>query len=145
MVFGYYGHPVAQARIVQDAFGTIVNMPGQPWDILRALNRPWVDDDGQKFVVHSGNGSTNPPEAAQDLADNRPLIIGTLGHAVVLTGLEYAAFYQQTPWGPTLGPTQVTNALVRDPWPGRGRRTLSAQEWYSISFAARIAVTSFSG
>jgi hypothetical protein len=143
MVFGYYGHPVAQARIVKEAFGAIVNMPGQPWDILGALNRPWVDDNGQPFVVHSGNGSSNPQEAAEDLTGNRPLIIGTQGHAVVLTGIEYAAFYQMTPWGPRLGPVQTTNALVRDPWPGRGRRSLSAQEWYGIMFAARIVVTSF--
>jgi hypothetical protein len=90
------------------------------------------------FVAHSNNGSTNAPDAAQALVANFPLIIGTLGHATVLTALEYSSFYQMAPFGPVLGPATVTAATVRDPWPERGRRTLSAKEWFSISFAAQV-------
>ena len=53
--------------------------------------------------------------AAQDLAENHPLIIGTGGHAVVLTAVTYV----QDEWGHS----DVTSAIVRDPWPGRGRQT----------------------
>jgi hypothetical protein len=140
MVFSYYGHPVSQERIIRETYGYIVNMPAQPWTMLGALNRSWVDDQGQPFQSMSSPGSTNPVAAAQDLAMNMPLIIGTLGHAVVLTGLQYAANYMNTPLGPQLGPVFITRAVVRDPWPGRGSRELSSGEWPSISFAVQIRV-----
>lgn len=140
MVFGYYGHPVSQQRIVAETYGGLVNMPAQPWTMLAVLNRRWIDDNGKPFMCSSSPGVTNPVAAANDLAANMPLIIGTQGHAVVLTELEYAAFYQQTPFGPRLGPVSVTAATVRDPWPGRGRRILTPQEWAAIAFAVQIRV-----
>jgi ABC-type bacteriocin/lantibiotic exporter with double-glycine peptidase domain len=140
MIFKYYGHPVSQARIVKEAYGNLVNMPAQPWTMLKMLNRKWTDDNGVQFTSYSSQGSTNVVAAAQDLAANRPLIIGTKGHAVVLTSLQYAAMYMQTPNGMQLGPVGVTNAVVRDPWPGKGRRVLSADEWRSMSFAVQIRV-----
>ena len=140
MVFNYYGHPVGQERLVTEAYGSIVNMPAEPWTILSILNREWVDDNGDIFTCISSPGSTNIVRAANDLAANMPLIIGTLGHAVVLTRLEYMAPYVQTPWGPQLGFINITSATVRDPWPGRGRRDLSIMEWANISFAVQIRV-----
>lgn len=71
--------------------------------------------------------------AAQDLTNNMPLIIGTMGHAMVLTSLRYARDVN--------GNGQVNAAIVRDPWPNRGRRVLTAQEWYSTSFLVRIRVS----
>jgi hypothetical protein len=76
--------------------------------------------------------SANPITAAQDLAQDMPLIIGTMGHAMVLTALSYVLDRS--------GNGSVTAAIVRDPWPDRGRRVLSAQEWYRASFLARIRV-----
>src|SRR5690348_17365423 len=38
-VFSYYGHEVSQERIVKESWGDIVNMPGSPSLIMRALNR----------------------------------------------------------------------------------------------------------
>jgi hypothetical protein len=140
MVFGYHGHPVSQQRIVSEAYGGIVNMPAQPWTMLAVMNRPWLDDLGYAFTSLSSPGTTSAVSAAQDLAANLPLIVGTLGHAVVLTALEYGAYYLPTPLGPQLGPVNVTNAIVRDPWPGVGKRFLTPQEWYSISFAVQIRV-----
>ncbi|WP_434419536.1 hypothetical protein [Nannocystis pusilla] len=49
MIFGYYGHTVSQHRIVQECYGSIVNMPAQSHTILGALNRPWIDDAGNHF------------------------------------------------------------------------------------------------
>jgi hypothetical protein len=140
MVFGFYGVPVSQARIVAEAYGGLVNMPAQPWTILASLNRVWVADNNRRFLSQSSPGNTNAVLAAQDLAGNHPLILGTLGHAVVLTSLKYAAPYQMTAAGPQLGPAGVNEAVVRDPWPGQGRRALSGQEWNSIMFAAQIRV-----
>jgi hypothetical protein len=51
MVFRYYGHRVPQERIVTETWGGIVNLPGQPGQILANLNRKWTDEDGDDFSV----------------------------------------------------------------------------------------------
>jgi hypothetical protein len=130
-IFSYYGHPVSQARIVREAYGAIVNLPGNPVQILAAINRQWIDDNGVSFLA-SGNsfGLTNAI-AAQELAANRPLIVGALGHATVLTALEYV----RDLWGNG----NVKLATVRDPWPyNPQRRALTLQEWNNITFAAAV-------
>ena len=134
MVFRYYGFRVSQARIVQETWGSIVNLPGYPRQILRNLNRNWIDDRGREFGVIGDMYSANPITASQDLAQDMPLIIGTTGHAMVLTSLRYLRNQ--------FGNGEVTAAVVRDPWPGRGRRILSPQEWYGTNFLARIRVHS---
>jgi hypothetical protein len=132
MVFRYYGFRVSQRRIVEETWGSIVNLPGRPDQILDNLNRSWEDDSGRAFSSSGDSYSVNLSTVAEDLANDMPLIIGTLGHAVVLTSLDYIR--------DVYGRFQIGAAIVRDPWPGRGRRVLSPQEWYSISFAARIRV-----
>lgn len=132
MVFKYYGLNIPQSIIVQQTWGQIVNLPGQPSQILANLNRPWVDLNGRRFFVSGDAYSANPITASQDLSQNMPLIIGTMGHAMVLTSLRYTRDQR--------GNGQVNAAVVRDPWPGKGRRILSAKEWYNTSFLARIRV-----
>jgi hypothetical protein len=132
MIFAHYGHPVGQARIVQDAYGGIINMPGSPAAILSSLNRIWVDDRGVQFQVAANPFTANYLTAITDLRDNHPQIIGALGHAVVLTAMRYVI----TPGGP-----QVVEAIVRDPWPySPSRRQMTAQEWYNVQLAAQIRV-----
>jgi hypothetical protein len=63
-----------------------------------------------------------------------PLIIGSFGHAMVLTAVSYNR--AQNSQG------QVTGAVVRDPWPGRGgRRPLSAIEAAGEMLLVRIRVS----
>jgi hypothetical protein len=131
-VFAYYHHPVSQERIVDETYGDIVNLPGTPQAILSSLNRPWVDDDGRPFRVSGDVYSANPSTAANDLAYDRPLIIGTLGHAMVLTGVQFV----RNPGG-----GRVVAAYVRDPWPFDARyRPLTAQEWSNAALLVRIRV-----
>ncbi len=132
MVFRYYGLRVPQEAIVQQTWGQIVNLPGQPRQILSNLNRAWRDSSGRPFGVSGDSFTANPITAAQDLSNNMPLIIGTMGHAMVLTSLTYTRAQN--------GNGRVNAAVVRDPWQDRGRRVLSAEEWYSTSFLARIRV-----
>ncbi len=133
-VFTYYDHPVPQERIVEEVWGDVVNMPGSPAQILYALNRTWKDENGASFAAHGSTIGTNPITAAQDLASDHPLIIGALGHAMVLSALTYERDYY--------GRGQVVLAEVRDPWPyNPNHRPLTPQEWYGASFAARIRVT----
>lgn len=132
MVFRYYGLQVPQVQIVQETWGGIVNLPAQPGHILANLNRPWIDRTGRRFGVSGDAVTANPITAAQDLSQDMPLIIGTMGHAMVLTSLTYVRDLH--------GNGNVLAAVTRDPWPGRGRRVLSEQEWRGTSFLARIRV-----
>jgi hypothetical protein len=134
MVFGYWGHPITQQEIVRQTWGVIANMPAQPLDIIRDLNRGWQDRNGRQFTVLGDVFSANSATAAQDLVAEMPLIIGSFGHAMVLTAVSYNR--AQNSQG------QVTGAVVRDPWPGRGgRRPLSAIEAAGEMLLVRIRVS----
>ncbi len=91
-VFAYYGHPVSQARIVREAYGGIRNMRGTPQAIMGSLNRDWVDDANRPFRVSADTFSASWVTATQDLAQNHPLIVGSLGHAMILTAAEYTRY-----------------------------------------------------
>ena len=132
-VLNYYGYNINQEDIVYQTWGDIYNMPGTAYDILGALNKTYTDRDGRTFTVRAETFSANPMTASNDLANDYPLIIGTQGHAMVLTALEYDR--------DQFGNGNVFNAIVRDPWPfSPGKRYLSAQEWYSTSLLVRIRV-----
>ncbi len=133
MVFRYHGLKISQAKIVQGVFGGSVNQPGSPQDILDALNRTWTDDDDDDYDVEGDVYSVSPATVAEDLADDLPVIIGSLGHAMVLTAISY--------YRDLYGNGQIVGAVVRDPWPGRGRRQITPVEWANLSFAARVRVS----
>lgn len=133
MVFRHYGLNISQPEIVRQAWGGIVDLPGTAQEIAASLNRTWTDANGDKWRVSSDTYRTEPAVAAQDLVANRPLIIGTMGHAMVLTALTYDRDPSSN--------GNVTLATVRDPWPGRGgRRDLTAEEWYSTNLLMRVKV-----
>jgi len=134
MVFAYWGHPIDQREIVRQTWGVVRNMPAQPGDIMRDLNRDWKDSDGDEFTVAADVFSANGATAAQDLAGDMPLIIGSMGHAMLLTAISY----NRAPNSQGV----VTGGLVRDPWPGNGgRRQLSPQEAAAAMLLARVRVS----
>jgi hypothetical protein len=137
MVFRAFGHPVSQARIVNETYGGIVNWPaGSGKVIAQALNRGWRDDAGEAFssrVVAAydpqfGIAAISNQQIIQSLAGNMPLVLGARGHAVVLTAVDYVA----TPI------PQVVAAGAFDPWPGRGLRSLSPDEIVPISLGGSM-------
>lgn len=133
MVFRYYGYDIGQETIVEQTWGSIVNLPSGGGEVILAnLNRTWTDYQGRTFSVIGDSYTASPETAAQDLRNDMPLIIGTIGHAMVLTSLVYLV-NQWEEW-------TITSAGVIDPLPGRGLRILSAEEWYGIEFCARIRV-----
>jgi hypothetical protein len=145
-IFNYHGHPVDQGRIVASTYGQVVNLPAHGRQIAIATSRPWQDDRGQPFESHcevlwdSGEFVARPDaagQAARELAQGDPLIIGAAGHAMVLTAMSYARNQ--------MGNGQPTQAIVRDPWPGRGRRPLLPQEWAQVVFLAKVHVVAAGG
>lgn len=131
-VFRYYGYIVPQADIVKQTWGAIVNRPADLSEILFNLNRHWVDVYGRRFLVSGDVLSASLVTAAQDLSQDMPLIIGTMGHAMLLTSLRWLT--------DVYGESLVTDAVVRDPWSNISKRLLSDEEWYSTSFLARIRI-----
>lgn len=128
MVFRYYDHPVSQSRIVEAVYGRIINLPsGNGWNIASQLNRDWTDDNGDSFRARltaaydyqAGVFAVNNNWIVNQLDQGHPIIIGTAGHAVVGTAIQYYI----TPTGPF-----ITSIGVFDPWPGRGARSLSPTE-----------------
>jgi Papain-like cysteine protease AvrRpt2 len=134
MVFSYYGHPVSQSRIVQETWGAIRNLPGQPAQILRDLNRSWTDDNNNAFSVAGSVLNATATTAAQDLSGDMPLIVGTLGHAMLLVDLVY--------YVDRFGAVSVQRIGVLDPWPyNPGLRQLTPQEGTFVNFLARVRVS----
>ncbi len=131
MIFHYHHHPVAQERIVAETFGNIVNMPANAEQILGAVNRGWVDDKGNRFESVGMPLPIDPNIASGYLQREQPLIIGSVGHATVLTALS---------WTESYGSVQLNSLTVRDPAMGGRRRQLSGQEAVLTSFLAFVGV-----
>lgn len=147
MIFRYHKHPVSQARIVQETFGALVNMPaGSGLVISQQVNRQWVDDNRQPFRAEliaafdfdSRVMAIDNTFITNALANDQPLIIGARSHAMVLTRVDYLA------GGPQ--PIVIGGGVI-DPWPGRGFRGLAPDEIVavpmggSLRYLAAIRVT----
>lgn len=132
MLFSYYDHPVDQSRIVTSLYGRTVNLPSGPgWNIASRVNADWIDDNDVKFRSRltaaydfdAGFNNLNNAWLVNELDQDRPFIVGTNGHAVVATAVQYFV----TPMGP-----QVISIGVFDPWPGRGARGLTPGEMLAM-------------
>ncbi len=144
MLFDYYGHPVSQEKIVQTQYGRITNLPaGNGFTMAKQLNRNWIDDDGNEFSARltaafdpaANVYAMNNLWIINEMDAERPIIVGTQGHAVVMTSITY----NRTPQGPV-----VIAVGVFDPWPGRGSRSLTPNEMTpspnGLSFAASATI-----
>jgi len=136
MLFGYYGHPVNQQRIVSEAYGQPFNIPAlSGFVIAQALNRAWVDDRGRRFQANlqaafdaqAGVAAINNVMIVQALANGHPLIVGARSHATVVTAVSYVP----SPLGPN-----ITSVGVFDPWPARGARGLGIDEMTPVPFGS---------
>lgn len=140
-IFKFHGYSVSQKAIVDKVFGADVDLPAIGPQIISAVDGQWTDDNGASFdasatVLWDTQFNFGRPdavlEAARQLENDRPLIIGALGHATVLTAMTYSGNGFNT---------QLEQLVVRDPWPGRpNRRLLTAQEALATQFLARIDV-----
>jgi hypothetical protein len=130
MIFGFYGHTVTQAQIVDSTFGQLIDQAGQPSQIFQALNSTWTDDSGGTFTstvtglydVLDGIDNISYTDIGAALNQNQPVLIGTVNpggqgaHATVLSSLEF-----QVPVGYPIevfpDGSNIVNAVVFDPWP----------------------------
>jgi hypothetical protein len=125
----YHGCFLSQEEVVGSLYGGLQNRPASQQAILASLHRRGVDVGGIPFEMDSNVFSANYETAAADLTDNRPLVLGTMKHLMVLVCLRFL----HTP-GQFVG---VKEAFAWDPAIGR-KRELQAPEWSNVDFLARI-------
>lgn len=141
-IFGMSGYRVDQLDFVRKVFGGNLTCSTATGPMIKyAIDGAWRDAAGHRFNAHCGivmdthMGVFHPQPLSvvwDELNAGRGLITGTLGHAVVITAMEYV----RTPMGP-----QITAVIVRDPWPySPNRRVMSPQEFYNVSFLATLQV-----
>jgi hypothetical protein len=142
-VFALNGYQVAQETIVAKVFPKLQCKTTSAHGIVTAINGRWSRSDGDSFVANADvlidahdflQQPSAIPKAAHELAAGRPLIIGTFGHATVLTGMTYMLN--------TKGKYVVEQLIVRDPWPDSpSRRTLTRDEQREATFLAKVTTS----
>ncbi len=145
MVFSYWGYVLPQEEIVRENFGDYRNWPAKAGRISANLNKNWEDNDGEEFDVASNPYTVNIVSTARDLDADKPLIIGTQNHAMVLTSLKYIGQYHNQydffhGIVPVLRNIILESAKVIDPLKGE-ERFMRPDEWNSMSFLARVEIT----
>jgi hypothetical protein len=139
-IFAIRGYTVSQAAIVERVYADPVCAPAEGQTIASAASGAWRDAKGKTFsagaeVLIDGNTGLWRADSAAvadaELTAGRPLIVGTAGHAVLLTAVTYAH--------DTQGNYQILEMVVRDPWPtSPNRRTLSQMEAQQMYFLAAV-------
>lgn len=142
LIFSHAGHPISQQAIVQRVFGSQADQALPGYAIAQAVTSGWVDAYGQAFypqakvLIDLSANLRDPTAEAQvinDLVAERPLIIGSQGHATVMTALTYTNYGN--------GSSVINDVRVRDPWAGNpNARSLSTSEFYNTSFLLRVYI-----
>ncbi|MEO8432776.1 MAG: papain-like cysteine protease family protein [Acidobacteriota bacterium] len=147
MAFSCLNNRVTQENIVKATWGDIRNAPLSPANIVRIVNREYVNILGghfrpkaklldRTFTIFTDMGAIT--ETFDHVAAGKPAIVGTLnpdgtGHATMLTHLTVRRASRNTL--PTLH-----SASVYDPWYARGNQPFTAEDWDRSPFIVLIGL-----
>jgi hypothetical protein len=125
-LFAYHGRAVSQATIVKTLTGGALEdiRSGVYCNMSALMSRNWTDEKtGAVFssrvtsaydeTCASPFSPTPPAAVVSEINANRPLVIGTVVHAMLLAGVTYV---------PSPAGVQLLNGYVFDPEPGIGPR-----------------------
>ena len=142
-IFALGGYRVSQETIVRRVYDQPVCAPAFGPTIAAAASGAWQTKDGRRFntsaevLIDANEGIWRQDAAiitAQELTANRPLILGALNHAVLLTAVTFAQ--------DRYGNYRILQYVVRDPWPtSPNRRVLSEAEVQQAYFLAAVRTT----
>ena len=140
MVLNYHGLYVQQEDIVRRVFGSTVDAPAGPQQILMALSGWAPDQRGGMAQIQADARNLDPVTVIQDLEYRWPLIVGLTdrqgqtGHAYVMT----AVYYHVEPGSAPI----IYRVVLRDPYPTRESRVeLTAQDFMArCTFMTRVHV-----
>jgi hypothetical protein len=145
MAFSCLGNRVTQQTVVKAAWGDIRNVPASPAEIVKTVNREYVDILGGRFrpraklldrtfTIFTNIGALS--ETFDHVAAGKPAIVGTLngdgtGHATMLTHLSVRRKNRSTL-------PELYSARVYDPWPGRESAVFTQDDWNRTPFIVLI-------
>jgi|SRR5450432_2919416 len=145
MAFSCLGNRVTQETIVKATWGDIRNAPLSPADIVKTVNREYVNNMGGRFkpkaklldrtfTIFTDIGAIG--ETFDHVAAGKPAIVGTLhpggtGHATMLTDLAVRRANQGAV-------PELYSARVYDPWFGRGSEVFTREDWNRSPFIVLV-------
>lgn len=145
MAFSCLGNRVTQETIVQATWGDIRNAPLSPADIVKTVNREYVNNMGGRFkpkaklldrtfTIFTDIGAI--AETFDHVAAGKPAIVGTLnpggsGHATMLTDLAVRRANRGAV-------PELYSARVYDPWFGRGSQAFTREDWNRSPFIVLV-------
>ncbi|RYF37539.1 MAG: hypothetical protein EOO25_18985 [Comamonadaceae bacterium] len=128
MVFSHHGFSVTQEDIVRKEYADGADKPLAATQVAPVLQRAWQDSGGRSFFASVTAGDAprrrflfNDDTVIRELQAQRPLIVGALGHAMVLVQVQYQRFTVQDA-------VRIVGGVVIDPTPGKGVRQLTRLE-----------------
>lgn len=128
MVFSHHGFRVAQEDIVRTQFSDAADQPLHATLLAPAAQRAWKDQGGRSFFASVTTGDAlarrflfKDDTVIRELRAQRPLIVGALGHAMVLVQVHWERFTAQDA-------VRIVGGVVIDPAPGKGVRPLARAE-----------------
>ena len=126
MVFAHQGVTLSQEQIVRRQYADLADRGVTGTQISRMLGLSWGDGAGGRLSpiamdadADAHRAELGADEVVQELSQDRPLIFGTEGHAMVLVQVNFEKH------GAAL---RITGATVIDPAPGKGLRKLLRNE-----------------
>jgi hypothetical protein len=145
-IFAFNNHEVDQRRIVERALGAPYDEAISGTQIISVINGQWVDKQGDSFdataeLLWDVQSRYFRPDAMRkarlEMESDNPLIVGALGHTVLLTSLTYRIFDMHA----ENKRSDVDRVDIGDPWPGNPRfRALTAVELQQTTFLASVQV-----
>lgn len=144
MILRRYGLVVPQEQVARTLLGQPANERVGIEGMAKLLSGGWRDATGHAGVASSEllppwrqALGVSAPEVLQDLADDKPLLIGAQQHAMVLVQVTYERRIDGKAATPT--GTRLLRALVLDPGSSNWLRTLQADE-RQPEFIARVTM-----
>lgn len=148
MSFSCLGYRVNQQTIVKAAWGDIRNAPANAADMVKTINREYVDVVGDRFrpkarlldrTITLITLMAALSATFDHVAAGKPALVATLnsdgsGHATMLTHLSV-----RRPVSRLTSP-EFHSARVYDPWPGRERRVFTLDDWNQSPYVILIDV-----
>jgi hypothetical protein len=128
MVFAHHGFTVTQEQVVRRQFADLADKGINGAAISQMLSRGWKDGAGRVF--YTATAVADPyarrfeianQSLVREMAEERPMIFGAEGHAMVLVQVEFERTGAE-------GAPRIVGGTVIDPAPGKGVRTLQRQE-----------------
>ncbi len=143
MVLNYHNLNVNQTQVVQRIYGTTAaNQSANENQILNALQGWAPNNYGGVNRINAVGGYTSVQQMITGLSNKAPLIVGLrghagcVGHAYVLTAIEYQNTYNM--YGQCVQvPIKV---VLRDPWPTAPYGGRTVMSWNEFQQRAKMGV-----